>query len=224
MHFGWRVAWIVWIIWSCACQCVPSQGWLVRRILLPYILTTFWCGWLLTWYFYFYKLRSPEPCIFALYGFSAVSDLNTLRVGALFTHSLSCGYLLYSWGKSLRFTPLSDVFGGGYKVSRGTLCPAIIEGIHSFLRVSAVLGMDSKFSEDLMVLLILSLTFDRGFTFHSKWLYLVYVSLVQNVLGIFIPDSPPPEYEILDVFPYLDINFSPMGFHVADVFTLILLR
>ena len=40
---------------------------------------------------FFYKVCSPTPWIFAFSGFSAMSDLDTLKVGALFAHLVSCG-------------------------------------------------------------------------------------------------------------------------------------
>ena len=74
-----------------------------------------WRGWLLPWEFYFYKVRSPTPWIFALAGFSDVSDLDTLRVGPfLRTHCL-----VGPWS-ALEGSPFDcfifDVFGGSSEV------------------------------------------------------------------------------------------------------------
>ena len=46
----------------------------------PINLPTLRRGWLLPWDFYFYKVCSPTPCIFSLYGFSVMYDMDTLRV------------------------------------------------------------------------------------------------------------------------------------------------
>ena len=49
---------------------------------------------------------------------------------------------------SLLLFPLSEDFGGGYKVVCRNICPALLEGLRSFLRVSTVLVRDTKFWED----------------------------------------------------------------------------
>ena len=46
--------------------------------------------------------------------------------------------------------------------------PTLLEKIYLFLKVLYVLGRDTKLLEDLMVLLILSFTSDRVFTFYSR--------------------------------------------------------
>ena len=46
--------------------------------------------------------------------------------------------------------------------------PTLLEKIYLFLKVLYVLVRDTKLLEDLMVLLILSFTSDRVFTFYSR--------------------------------------------------------
>ena len=77
-----------------------------------------------------------------------------------------------------------------------------------FLRVSAVLGGDPKVLVYLMVLLITSFNFDRGFTFHSRLLSLCCVMLVRDITVSVIPDSLFPDDEGLDGFLYLGLPFE----------------
>ena len=46
--------------------------------------------------------------------------------------------------------------------------PALLEGLHSFLRVSVVIDKYPIFSEDLMVISILAFPSDMGFVFCSS--------------------------------------------------------
>ena len=73
-----------------------------------------------------------------------------------------------------------------------------------------------------MVLSILSLNFNRGLYYHSKWLLLICTALVLYILGIVIPALLPPEDEGIDGFPYIKLPFYLTGFLVAAVFPLIL--
>ena len=47
-------------------------------------------------------------------------------------------------------------------------------------------------------------------------------ALAFDVLGSVLSSSPSPDDEVCDGFHYLVINFSPMLFHVAAIFPLIL--
>ena len=60
---GRRVAWTVCIIRSCAFQRGPSQGWLARRLLPPYVLPALLHGWQLpiSGIFLFCGVRRPTP-------------------------------------------------------------------------------------------------------------------------------------------------------------------
>ena len=49
-------------------------------------------------FLYLYKVRSTTTWILALSGLSAMYNMDTLTVGALFLHLLSCGSPLWSWG------------------------------------------------------------------------------------------------------------------------------
>ena len=55
------------------------------------MLPAFWRSWLLTFFYLSNKVRSTTPWIFSFAGFLTVYDLETLRIGALFAYSLSCG-------------------------------------------------------------------------------------------------------------------------------------
>ena len=84
-------------------------------IILPYIYIRLQHNWLLPCDFWFYKVRSMTPWIFDFSSFSAVSDVNTLRVGAL----LSTRCLKGPWSAhegSLFDCFVFDVFGGSSKV------------------------------------------------------------------------------------------------------------
>ena len=75
---GWRVFHKI-FIFVLRLPAQPPQGWLARRILLPYVYTCLWRRWLLPWDF-FNKLT---PWIFDFSVLSAMSDLDTLRIGAI---------------------------------------------------------------------------------------------------------------------------------------------
>ena len=57
-----------------------------------------------------------------------------------------------------------------------------------------------------------------------KVISLFWVAFVHNFLVSVIPDSLPPDNNSLDVFPYLGLPFSTIGFHFSAVFTLTLTR
>ena len=61
----------------------PSWSWLGRHILLLYVYTRLWRSWLLTRAFLFNNVPSTTHFIFYFSGFSVVSDLDTLKFGAL---------------------------------------------------------------------------------------------------------------------------------------------
>ena len=116
-----------------------------NKVYLPSDAAGFWPK-----IFYFYKVCIPTPWIFALAGFSAISDLETLRVGALFVHSLYCGsqsaregspfflflFLIFlevalkwyeeNWLSALRFLRGPACFWG---------CPFFLAGIQFFQRI-----------------------------------------------------------------------------------------
>ena len=69
---------------SCACQRGPSQGWSVRRILLPYFYLLL-LGWLESAHSFFLSFTRciQTPWIFSCAGSSSVSDLDSLLRGLL---------------------------------------------------------------------------------------------------------------------------------------------
>ena len=94
--------------------------------------------------------------------------MDTLRVGALFSHLLSCGSPLWSWGVSIHLFPLYDVLRGGYEVVWGTWClscafwgaPLIYEGVcHSWRGSKFFLGPNGALDPDFHLWLGLRLSF-----------------------------------------------------------------
>ena len=106
---GQLIAWMVCNIWSSSCQRGPTQGWLARRLLLPYFP---WCvqhGWISSLLVYIgFQRYNITPWIFAFSGLSAVSDLG----------SLSRSPLRYQG--SFLFLNVSDVSEGFPKLSGET--------------------------------------------------------------------------------------------------------
>ena len=126
----------------------PFSG-LFGEAAIPSInLPPFCRGWILPWNFLFYNMCSPTPWIFALAGLSAVSNLDILRVSAIFAHSLSCGSPICSLGVSLWLSCLSDVLRGDSEVVWGTWCltsaswgaPLVYEGVRHYRHGSKMLG------------------------------------------------------------------------------------
>ena len=143
----------------------PLLGLVGEAAPTPINLLALWHGWLLPWFF-FVTRYVVKKWIFARTGFSEMYGLETLRFYAIFTHSLSCGFSLWSCGVSFVIFSLSRVFGGGSEVAWWTVCPELLEGLRSFLRVSTVIGSYPKYLENLIVLPILSLSFDMVVNFH----------------------------------------------------------
>ena len=101
-------------------------------------------------FFYFYKVRSLTPWLFAFSGFSYISDLGSFWVGALFVLSLSCGYPRCYLGAYLWLSCISDIFGGGTKLFWGTLylflCDLLLRTCPNFLvGLPLVAGFASSF-------------------------------------------------------------------------------
>ena len=78
----------------------PSQGWLARRIILPYVYTRLWHIWLFPWDFFVLQDEYSDTlniffcCILSRAWSGNLEDQHD------FAHSLSYGSLLYSWGVS----------------------------------------------------------------------------------------------------------------------------
>ena len=166
----------------------PSRGWLARRTLLPWL---YWCvhhGWVFHWCFIFkwcllkhlvyYLSLYSHPYMVWTISWGPRSDIEG-PVGALICASFIGGFQGFRCIQTYPHPKYLSFLVGFLFWPR--VCPALLGGFHSFLRSSAVLGGDPKFSEDLTVFSVPFFPYDQGFTFPSRCLYLVWVSLSSYV-------------------------------------------
>ena len=83
---SWRVSWLVWLIYLVLSRTVISE-FIGKAYYPPMVILMCPSHFFLLWNFYFYKVRSPTHRIFALTGFSSVSNTDNLSRD-----------LLRSWG------------------------------------------------------------------------------------------------------------------------------
>ena len=117
---GWNKSWTVCIICSCVCQRGPTQGWLTRRILVPYV---YWClSWLDSIHRFFIYLQNvfqtPRPLAKPLEPFSipegSYRKSLLLWSGCSFSQLLSGGHL---WDL---LVPKVSLFSSGNEIIGGT--------------------------------------------------------------------------------------------------------